>query len=143
MAAELARYRQDIVGSVQTYARAFAAYPELLEERGYDAAAAAALAGCGFANSTDLDDSDRARLRQQALEWLSTVLNQRKSEINAGGKGALDTLKKLRDWLIQRDLSGVRDPDAFEQLPDSEAEQWRVLWSDLANVLREAERKKE
>src|SRR5439155_13939503 len=64
--------------AVRFFRDAFAAEPKRAEELGqyrYNAACAAALAGCGLGADADkLDDAERARMRSQALEWLSAEL---------------------------------------------------------------------
>src|SRR5262249_30096661 len=61
------------------YEGAFAADPQPLDDLGaahrYNAACAAALAGCGQGKDADkFDGKERARLRRQALDWLRAAL---------------------------------------------------------------------
>src|SRR5262249_59110865 len=60
--------------AVRFYEEAFAAQPKLADDldaaHRYNAACAAALAGCGAGQDADqLDDKERAGLRRQALDW--------------------------------------------------------------------------
>ena len=62
------------------YEEAFSAAPgsagSLSAAHRYDAACAAALAGCGRGeDAKDVDDKERARWRQQALDWLRADLS--------------------------------------------------------------------
>jgi tetratricopeptide (TPR) repeat protein len=41
----------------------------------------------------------------------------------------------LATWQTDPDLASVRDPAALAKLPDSEREQWRHLWTDVAAML--------
>ncbi len=66
------------VAAVRFYEEAFAARPELAGDvqsgNRYNAACAAALAGCGQGDDAPAADADRARLRAQALGWLRADL---------------------------------------------------------------------
>jgi tetratricopeptide (TPR) repeat protein len=103
------------------YARAFAAEPSRARELGshrYNAACSAALAGCG----REVASADRARLRAMALDWLQ-------AELAAYGENA--AVEQLKHWLVDPDLSGVRDAPELAQLPDDERERWTRLWNDV------------
>jgi hypothetical protein len=79
-------------------------------ERRYDAACAAALAGCGNGKDTaKLSGDERAAFRKQALDWLRADL--------------------------------VRGPEALAKLPEAERQSWQKLWSDVADLLKQAEGK--
>ncbi len=67
------------VAALRLYEEAFAADAKLTDDwrrpHRYNAACAAALAGCGLGKDADqLDDRERARLRRQALAWLRADL---------------------------------------------------------------------
>src|SRR5262249_19049276 len=69
------RYKQLPAAATRFYMEAFDAQPGLADDprspHRYNAACAAALAGCGQGkDTTSLDEKQRAQLRQQALAWL-------------------------------------------------------------------------
>src|SRR5262249_8151387 len=71
--------RRLYAASVRFFEEAFAADPKLAENfqrrHRYDAAGAAAMAGCGQGkDDPTLDDDQRVRLRQQARDWLAADL---------------------------------------------------------------------
>jgi serine/threonine-protein kinase len=101
----------------------------------YDAACAAALAGCGRgADAARTDADERARWRRQALDWL-------RAELTCRGKtrGAAGMAPTLRHWQTDPDLGGVRDPDALALLPEAEHQEWQQLWADVAALRRRVE----
>src|SRR5262249_23300207 len=81
---ELARlcqmHKKRYAAAAHFYAEAFTAQPKLAEKLGspggrYDAACAAALAGCGKGERGHrLPEQQRSRLRRQALDWLRADL---------------------------------------------------------------------
>src|SRR5262249_28702080 len=87
----------------------FAADPKLTEDvpgNRYDAACAAALAGCGHGRDVDrLDDKERARWRRQALNWLRQDLAWWGRALARGN--ALTHVRarqEMQRWLTDRDL---------------------------------------
>src|SRR5262249_50925331 len=74
-----ADYKRLYATAARFYAEAFDRDPKLADDlrnqHRYNAACAAALAGCGQGKDADkLDDRERARLRKQALDWLRADL---------------------------------------------------------------------
>jgi serine/threonine protein kinase/tetratricopeptide (TPR) repeat protein len=122
------------------YAEAFAAEPKLAEDLGaqyrYNAACAAALAGCGQGKDTgQSDDKERVRLRRQALEWLRADLavwanrmHSGKADDRAAGQQA------LRHWQLNPDFVGVRGA-TLAKLPEAERRPWQKLWADVNALL--------
>src|SRR5262249_22453961 len=76
----------------------------------YNAACAAALAGCGEgADAGQTTDEDRAHFRKQAVEWLEAELQECAKLLD--GKKPLDILavrKRLRNWQNDPDLKGLQ-----------------------------------
>src|SRR5207244_7507791 len=75
-----------------------------------------------------LDESERTRLRLQALGWLRAYLELagklQGSDERAGWSPA--------SWQTDSAMASVRDPAALAKLPDAEREQWQRLWADVA-----------
>ena len=129
--------------SARFWAGAFHAQPKLADEmklqHRYNAACAAALAGCGQGKDTDqLDDKERARLRRQAMDWLRADLEAwsrwRETESDKA-RTAAEVTPVLQHWLVDPDFAGVRGPAALAKLPDAERQPWQQLWADVAGTL--------
>jgi Flp pilus assembly protein TadD len=102
----------------------------------YNAACCAALAGCGQGNDAARQgDKEKARLRQQALDWLKTDLVHW-SSLAQSSKADDRTLVRqtLQHWQEDSDLAGVRG-DALAKLPQTERDAWKKLWADVEAVL--------
>jgi tetratricopeptide (TPR) repeat protein len=129
------------------YAEAFAVQPKLADTPGavhrYNAACAAALAGCGQGRDADpLDAKERARLRQQALDWLRADLQAwRRSCEKEPDKFRPVIVQQMRHWLADTDFAGVRGPQALAKLPEAERQPWHKLWDDIADELARAQAK--
>jgi serine/threonine protein kinase/tetratricopeptide (TPR) repeat protein len=99
----------------------------------YDAACAAAMAGCGRGEDAGLlDDEQRARWRKHALDWLH-------AELTAIGKlldsGTLEQRRRIRHqlwhWQSDRDLAGLRDSVEVAKLPADERQACKELWAEV------------
>jgi tetratricopeptide (TPR) repeat protein/serine/threonine protein kinase len=137
-------YKKLYAASARFYSDAFANNAKLtndmqLKQR-YNAACAAALAGCGQGNDADkLDDKERVRLRQQALAWLRANLDlwtKRLADAKPQERQAL--VKTLKHWEEDTDLSGIRDAKSLEKLPADEREACQKLWADVAELVKKA-----
>jgi serine/threonine-protein kinase len=140
-------YRKQYTAAARFYGEAFAAQPALADALAagnrYNAACAAALAGCGQGqDAAGLDAQERARLRRQARDWLCAdldawgkVLQKGPDQARAAAAGT------LRDWQEDTDLAGVRGPGALAKLPEAERQAWRQLWTDVADTLARAREK--
>jgi tetratricopeptide (TPR) repeat protein len=122
--------------AARLYAAAFAARPALADDSGsrhrYDAACAAARAAADKApDEGRLGESERARLRRQALGWLRTDLALRTRRLQAGNSEGW----ALVIWQTDAALAGVRDRAALEKLPDDERKQWQRFWADVPALL--------
>ncbi|HVS36368.1 MAG TPA: tetratricopeptide repeat protein, partial [Gemmataceae bacterium] len=134
--------------ALRFYEEAFAGPPDsaarLLASNRYNAACAAALAGCGRGDDAkDLDDKERARWRRQALDWLRADLAVQEGQVNSifpwvSKKG----LAALRHWQADAALSGLRDAPELAKLPPDEQEACKQLWADVQALLDKAEPKK-
>src|SRR5262249_9886442 len=133
--------RRWYAAATRLYSQAFAARPELADDLNesyrYNAVCAAALAGCGQGeDASKLDDQAKARLRQQALEWLKADLALRVKQLSsekAQERG--DARRALRHWQEDPDLAGVRDKEGLAKLAQEEGEAWRSLWAEVEELL--------
>jgi tetratricopeptide (TPR) repeat protein len=123
--------------SARWYTEAFAANPTLSEDLSvghrYNAACAAALAGCGQGKDAGrLDDKERARLRTQALAWLRADLEAWGRLLDRDPQKSGPAVKQqLQHWLQDTDLNGVRGADALARLPEVERGDWMKLWHEV------------
>jgi tetratricopeptide (TPR) repeat protein len=126
------------------YADAFVAEPKRAEDlqaaHHYNAACAAALAGCGQGEDTaDLGDEERAGLREQALAWLRADLDVRTKLVEGGKSAERQTAQgKMRHWQGDANLLGVRHPWSLLRLPADERRPWQTLWADVDDLLQKA-----
>jgi tetratricopeptide (TPR) repeat protein/tRNA A-37 threonylcarbamoyl transferase component Bud32 len=102
--------------SVHLWSDAFAARPELASEAGeenrYQAACAAALAGCGLGEDDPAaDDPARERLSAQALAWLNEELGALTDLLEKGTpRERAEIPKSLGRWQVDPALAGLREP---------------------------------
>jgi Flp pilus assembly protein TadD len=130
--------------AVRFYSEAFDEEPKLPDDLNaqhrYDAACAAALAGCGQGKDADqLDSKERARLRQQALDWLRADLKayQQLMEKSAGKAGPV-IAQRMQHWLGETDFAGLRGEEALAKLPEAERQAWHKLWQEVEELRRSA-----
>jgi tetratricopeptide (TPR) repeat protein len=129
------------------YEAAIAAEPKLADDPRtglrYDAACAAALAGCGQGKDADnLEATERAHLRGQALDWLRAELKANGLLLEKdGSKAGPAVAQQMRHWLDDPDFAGVRGPEALAKLPEAERPPWQKLWQDVADLLKRAQEK--
>jgi serine/threonine protein kinase/Flp pilus assembly protein TadD len=142
--AQLCEPKKLYAAAVRFYAEVFTAQPKLADDlrspHRYNAACAAALAGCGQGqDAAQLDDAERARLRQQALDWLRADLaawGQLLKKEPAKTRAAVQ--QTLRHWQQDTDFAGVRG-DALAKLPEAERQTWQQLWVDIEQTLMKAD----
>jgi len=129
------------------YAEAFDAQPALADNLGagnrYNAASAAALAGCGQGTYADgLDGHERARLRKQALSWLRADLTARRNLLGKNkNKPAPAVSEQMQHWLRDSDFNCVRGAEALAKLPPAERGDWQHLWEEVTALRQRAEPK--
>jgi serine/threonine-protein kinase len=127
----------------QFYTDAFAQLPKLAEDmqaqHRYNAACAAALAGCGQGKDADrTDDPERMRLRRQAIAWLRADLAAwHKLLEKEPGKLGPHVANTMQHWKHDADFNGVRSTEALSKLPQDECRDWQKLWQEV-EALREA-----
>jgi tetratricopeptide (TPR) repeat protein len=125
------------------YEEALATEPKLANDLGafhrYNAACAAALAGCGQGNDAGrIDDEERTRLRRQAVDWLRADLAAWSQLVDRDPKQAATVAQTLRHWQTDADLAGLRDEAAVAKLPEAERTTCQKLWADVNALLRRA-----
>jgi serine/threonine-protein kinase len=122
--------------SAELYAESFRADPKLTEDLSaqfrYMAACSAALAAAGKGSSeSPLDESGKARWRQQALDWLRADLAYGMMLAHTCLAAREFVSLKLRRWNADPELAGIRDEDALDELPEAQRRAWRQFWADV------------
>jgi len=136
--AQLCVYKKYHRSAAQLYADAFAAEPrradDLKIQVRYYAARCAALAAAGQGEeAAKLDKKERARWREQALDWLRADLSAYGKLVD-GGKPEDRTLvqQRVQHWQRDAELSGIRDAKELAKLPADERQACEKLWADVA-----------
>jgi Tfp pilus assembly protein PilF len=130
--------------SARLWGEAFHAQPKLAEDmrsqHRYNAACAAALAGCGQGkDDPPLDEPAKARWRRQAINWLKADLAAWSKLLQTGAPQAKQGITQtLQHWKADADLGGVRDPTAVAKLPPDEQQTCRALWAKVDALLTKA-----
>jgi tetratricopeptide (TPR) repeat protein len=138
------QHRQRYAAAARFYAEAFVGQPALTDDRRsqhrYNAACAAALAGCGHGkDAASLTEAERGRLRTQALAWLRADLKAWRRLVEKEGVKARPVISKLmQHWLTDPDFNGVRGPHALAKWPEAERAAWHDLWAGVADTLARA-----
>jgi tetratricopeptide (TPR) repeat protein len=138
-------YRHRYAVAARFYAEAFAAQPALVTNlqagQRYNAACAAALAGCGKGDQGHwLPAQQRIVWRQQALAWLRADLDAWRRLLDGQPQKVSPVLvKQMQHWQRDTDFAGLRDRQALAQLPDAERPAWQQLWADMADTLARAQ----
>jgi tetratricopeptide (TPR) repeat protein len=142
--ARLCTMKRRFNSAAQLYAEAFKTDGRLAEDLSvahrYNAACAAALAGCGKGlHAEDLDDKEKMRWRKQALEWLRADLAARQKQLKNWWPGQADKARTaLRHWQKDGDLAGLRDALALKKMSEEERQACQRLWTDVQALLKKA-----
>jgi serine/threonine-protein kinase len=143
--AELCALKRLYAAAAHFYTATFAAEPKLAQDvpKGarYQAACAAALAGCARGRDTDtLDEEGRTRWRRQAREWLRQDLTWWGQALDKGSaRTRADVRGQMQFWQTDSDLAGLREPGALEALSQDERKECLALWQEVAALLRRAQ----
>jgi hypothetical protein len=109
----------------------------------YNAACNAALSAAGKGDSGDLDHKEKARLRNQALDWLTAEVTAWGKVLDSGSaQERMFLVQALSQWQKDPDLVGIRDAAALNKLPAEEQKAFAQLWADLAAMLKKAGQQK-
>ncbi len=146
--AQMAYDRKHFTAAVRFWAEALHADPKLGDDRQswhrYNAACAAALvAATDDKNEPKPDDAAKAKLRQQALDWLKAELAAwTKFLETATPQTRPGIVKTLDHWKKDTDLTSVRDVHSLARLPEDDGNAWRDLWADVDSLLKRAANQK-
>jgi serine/threonine protein kinase/Tfp pilus assembly protein PilF len=130
--------------SARLFGEALANDPRLINDRkaqhAYNAACAAALAGCGQGkDDPPPDDATRVKLRGQALDWLKAELAEWAKVLDAGPpEMKAKVAPALQHWKVDADLLGIRDEKELAKLPEAERGAFQQLWLDVDRLLARA-----
>jgi tetratricopeptide (TPR) repeat protein len=126
--------------ALSLYSEAFAARPDREARHRYDAARAAALAGCGQGkDAADSDDAQRARWRRQALQWLRLDLARwGKALDGAKGQARAQVRARMQYWRSDGDFAVLRGNDALARIPAEERKEWQRFWAEVDALIQRA-----
>ena len=140
----LAVMRYDIKrygAAARLYAEAFRTEPGLADDvrawHRYNAACYASLAAAARGEgAVTLDDTDRARLRKQALDWLRADLAAWTKILENCTRAACSAAQEtMKHWRQDGDLTGIRDQAGLAKLPAEERALFGQLWADVTRLL--------
>ena len=126
---------------MRLYAKALAAIPGITDDlragHRFNAACAAALAGCGRGDEgARLGKSESTALRKQTRDWLQLDPTAWATKLDAGTVAdPIQAQRTLSPWRNEPDLAGLRDADTLDKLQRAEREECRKLWSRLDALL--------
>jgi tetratricopeptide (TPR) repeat protein len=132
----LAYHTRQFGPSARLYAEAFRVDHKLAEDLAaqhrYMAACSAALAAAGKGSTEPpLNEPDKARWRQQALDWLLADLIYWMMLVQVRPTAKEFVGLKLRRWKADTELAAIRDEDALNKLPENQRRAWRQFWADV------------
>jgi hypothetical protein len=136
--------KQRYADAARFFHEAFVEQPKLTDDLNtqhrYIAACAAALAGCRQGKDADkLDAKERARLRQQAFDWLRDDLKAYRQVMKkAADKAGPETAERMQHWLQDKDFAGVRGAEELAKLPEAERQDWHKLWQEVEALRKRA-----
>jgi tetratricopeptide (TPR) repeat protein len=136
--ANIGYFRKHFATAARMFAIAFAADSRIADDlrKLSNAACVAALAGSGRGEDTArLSDAEKADCRQQARKWARAVLARLETAVGSSQMSRADALNQLSQWQIDADFAGIRDDRALSVLPQSEAEDCRAVWTEVAVMI--------
>jgi serine/threonine protein kinase len=141
-------YNKQLQGaSARFWEDAFRSEPKLADDMNvqnrYNAACAAALAGCGKGNDAPpLDEAAKTRWRKQAVDWLNADLAawSKMLLLQSNPPQARRVIcETLQHWKSDPDLAGIRDEAALAKLPADEQRACRALWAEVDALLNKSQ----
>ena len=110
----------------------------------YNAACAAALAASGQGkDDPPHDEAAKAKLRNQAREWLNAELAAWAKVLDSGpAELKAKVAPTLQHWKEDTDLVGIRDEKELAKLPEEERTALKTLWHDVDQLLARAAARK-
>jgi eukaryotic-like serine/threonine-protein kinase len=127
--------------AARLYAEVFASTPELADDlqagHRYNAARAAALAGCGQGDdAAGLTATERTQWRDQARQWLRADLAGWNKLLDGDSAADRNLAKQtLTHWRADPDLKGLREPAELARLPVDERKDCLQLWEEVSVLL--------
>src|SRR5262249_29661497 len=112
---------------------------ELQQERRYNAARAAAMAGCGQGEiANKFQEEERPGQRRQALLLLRAdfVACRQLLELQEDMARPI-VLEAIQHWQQDPDFAGLRS-DALAKLPAEERQEWQKLWDNVEALRKRA-----
>jgi serine/threonine-protein kinase len=139
--ARLCSYKRLHAACARLYQQAFTAQPRFAANprtfHRFEAACAAALTGAGLASDGgELDEAERGRWWQQALDWLQADIDLLRQRLE-NGKGQ-ECLMVLRGWFPLATQHRFRDPKWAAKLPYVKRRAWDHLWADIDDLWKQA-----
>jgi serine/threonine-protein kinase len=132
------RFKNRTCAAARLYTEAFAADATLADDlrlnHRYNAARAAALAGCGKGeDAAGLGATERKRWRDQAREWLRADLASWGKALDRDPAAARESVRqRLTKWRVDPDLAGLREPTELEKLSVGERNDCLALWAEVS-----------
>jgi serine/threonine-protein kinase len=138
--AEVCRVKKRYADAAKLFEKAFADKPPLTDVQAdyhYNAARAAALAGCGQGEGGDkLTTEEQSRWRRQARAWLQAALAVWARKLDGGTAADRAQVRtRLTHWRADPDLAGLRDPSALDGMTALEREKCIALWNEVTILL--------
>jgi serine/threonine-protein kinase len=138
-----AEYKERYRTATSFFTEAFIAEPKLADDlerpHRYDAACAAALAGCGQGKDADQSDvKERTRLRRQALGWLRADLAAYRRDLGKEPDKVRQAVhERMQHWQQDKEFAGVRG-ESLAKLPETERRDWKQLWQEVETLHQRA-----
>jgi hypothetical protein len=131
-------YQRRYAASANLWQQAFHNQPDLASNpqsgNRYNAACAAALAGCAQGKDAgQLDAKEKSGWRDQARQWLQADLALWKQSAESGTLQDRQLVQaQMLHWQQDTDLAGVRESYALATLTAGERDAWCRLWAEVA-----------
>jgi serine/threonine-protein kinase len=141
----ICQFKNRTCAAARLYAETFATDAMLADgprfSHRYNAARAAALAGCGQGeDAAGLGVAERKRWRDQAREWLQADLATLVRAYDANPTAARARVRKaLTSWLDDPGLQCVRTTSELDKLTLDERKKYLALWAEVTAILARTE----